>query len=492
MKNCLLFLAFFVLTTTGTLSAQRYGTAADTFGFIDIVLKNLDDSPYAGQKVVLKSNKGHTVEVKTDAQGKVKATVPFDAVYRIYCGEHQCRDTVIVQNFPYVTHKFQGYSSRGMILKFHCKSPNGQPLDGEVLKIENEKGEMQEVVMGPDGRAELTLPMQNYRIHANYLPYVHTVQAKPDYERHIVTIPMTWIGTKEMERRAFVADSLSRAAHAAAIALLDSLIKLEPVHAIKTFVEEDYHIPLYRDTATVERLIAKKAEAYKAAFAKNPKVFEEKGKIVLAALTRIAPKVPNGIVVTDVTGSMSPYMEQVLLWHALNFTDGKTTRYVFFNDGDARPDGPVGKSGGLYHCSGTIKDFKNVIGSIVRAASAGYGGDAPENDIEAILGAHAKNGAKGTEPIILIADNFSPVRDLSLLDKVKVPVHVIVCGLGRAGLSCSGYVHEHYLEIARRTGGSIHTIEQDLFDLSKRREGETLRINGVDYILQGGAFRLKG
>lgn len=483
MKRILL-LALFGLFALAGANAQ-FGTPADTFGFIDITIKNIDDSPYANQPVVLRSNRGHVVTVTTNAKGWVKATVPFNANYTVFCGEHQCRDTVKVQNFPYVTHKFQGYSSRGLILNFICKSPTGKPLDGEVLQLEDSKGELRDVTMDANGKASLTLPFGAYQIHAKYLPYVHKVVGDTQYERHIINIPITWLGTKETERRAFVADSLARIEHARLVALLDSLAKISEAEAAKRFVEEGMIIPVCSNMDVMERLILKKAEAYKTAYAKNPKIFEEKEQVVLAALLRLAPIVPTSIVVTDITGSMSPYMEQVMLWHALNFADNKTLRYVFFNDGDEKPDASkvIGKTGGLYSCQGNVKDLKTVIHTIEKGSNAGGGGDAEENDLEAVLAAHGKVGAKGNEPIILIADNNSPVRDISLLSKVKVPVHVILCG--------GVHINEEYLEIALRTGGSVHTIEESIMDLSKRKEGETIRLNGVEYIFREGHFQAK-
>src|SRR5690606_25496232 len=56
------------------------------------------------------------------------------------------------------------------------------------------------------------------------------------------------------------------------------------------------------------------------------------------------------MVVTDVTGSMSPYLIQLVLWHNLNRNAHKVKRYVFFNDGDQLPDRKkkVGMTGGIY------------------------------------------------------------------------------------------------------------------------------------------------
>ncbi|MEM1214548.1 MAG: hypothetical protein AAGJ82_02600 [Bacteroidota bacterium] len=75
---------------------------------------------------------------------------------------------------------------------------------------------------------------------------------------------------------------------------------------------------------------------------------------------------------------------------------------------------------------------------------------------------------------ILIADNLSPVRDLSLLSAVDRPIRVILCGVGQV-------IHPDYLNIARTTGGSIHLMEEDLYDLVRLNEGEEVELGGVTY-----------
>ena len=61
--------------------------------------------------------------------------------------------------------------------------------------------------------------------------------------------------------------------------------------------------------------------------------------------------------------------------------------------------------------------------------------------------------------IVMVADNYAPIRDMQLLDKLvalKIPVNIIICG------SNSGNIHYSYLQLAAATGGSIHTIEEDI------------------------------
>jgi hypothetical protein len=185
-------------------------------------------------------------------------------------------------------------------------------------------------------------------------------------------------------------------------------------------------------------------------------------------------------VVADFTGSMSPYIAQVLLWYYLNFNVGKFSDFTFFNDGDSKLDHEkmLGKVGGIYYCKSGNKD--TVLNVAFRCISGGYGGDAQENDVEAILYTLQKN--KDIREIILIADNLAPIRDVNIASKITVPVHIIICGY-RPGL-----LNSQFLDLAYATKGSIHTIEEDLENLKDIQEGKTLLFGGVEYRLVKGKF----
>ncbi len=190
-----------------------------------------------------------------------------------------------------------------------------------------------------------------------------------------------------------------------------------------------------------------------------------------------------GLVVSDLTGSMSPYIAQLLLWFKLNENSNSFKHVTFFNDGDAKltQDKKIGKTGGIYH-ENSIK-WDKVAELAYLSMSNGSGGDGPENDIEGILsGAKACSDCKD---IILIADNNSQVRDLKLLEKIDRPVHIILCG----SLNSSGMrVNIEYLQLAYKTGGTIHTIEEDLTSLAQTNEGEVLNVAGHLFKVVKGEF----
>jgi hypothetical protein len=164
------------------------------------------------------------------------------------------------------------------------------------------------------------------------------------------------------------------------------------------------------------------------------------------------------LVVADLTGSMSPYTAQVMLWLKLNDSQKRAEHFTFFNDGDKKGTSQkkIGETGGIYHSSS--KDFNDILELAKTTMENGYGGDDPENDIEAILSGLEK--CPTCEDIVIIADNSANMRDVELMVKVTKPVKVIVCG-------SLGTLNTQYLDLARATGGSIHTIEKDIEGLVK-------------------------
>jgi hypothetical protein len=191
----------------------------------------------------------------------------------------------------------------------------------------------------------------------------------------------------------------------------------------------------------------------------------------------------RAMVIADVTGSMYPYTVQLLQWLAITLTDKQPRHFVFFNDGDMKSDGEkvLGKTGGIYHTYGNSYD--EVEKTIITAMTNGFGGDAPENNIEALLEAQKK--CSNCDSIVMIVDNWAPVKDISLLKGFGKPVKVVVCGV-------MGTIHKDYLQLARDTKGSIHLMEEDVYNLSEIKEGGTIRIGGKMYKLIKGEFAPTG
>lgn len=184
----------------------------------------------------------------------------------------------------------------------------------------------------------------------------------------------------------------------------------------------------------------------------------------------------SALVVMDVTGSMSPYIAQTMAWLKESQKTEQIAGFVFFNDGNQTPDNlkKTGAVGGVYGIANI--GFSEVYDQMKNTMKKGFGGDCPENNIEATL-----QGIKdypSAEEIVMVADNYATPRDLSLVSKLNKPVHVILCG-------ASVGVNLAYVQLAFDTGGSVHTIESDL-DSKGIVPGKTLKLGNTYFTLING------
>ena len=176
----------------------------------------------------------------------------------------------------------------------------------------------------------------------------------------------------------------------------------------------------------------------------------------------------------DWTGSMYQYGAQAVLWHTLNFKTSGIKDFVFFNDGNDTPDDHkvIGKTGGVYFAQ--AKNINRLINTFYLVSRRGKGGDDPENDVEALL--RGINRFEDFDELILIADNNSCMRDFCLITNLDVKVNVIVCG-AKYG------INPQYINLAYLTGGSIHTMEEDIKHLSRLVKNKELEVDKVQYKL---------
>lgn len=186
------------------------------------------------------------------------------------------------------------------------------------------------------------------------------------------------------------------------------------------------------------------------------------------------PEWKNALVVMDWTGSMYRYGSQAVLWHILNFKTSGIKNFVFFNDGDQTPDEKkiIGQTGGIYYAQ--AKNIDRLVNTFYLVGKRGKGGDDPENDVEALL--KGMNRFEDFDELILIADNNSCMRDFRLIANLDVKVNVIVCG-AKYG------INPQYVNLAYYTGGSIHTIEEDIDHMSSMVKDNELTINNIPYKL---------
>ncbi len=180
------------------------------------------------------------------------------------------------------------------------------------------------------------------------------------------------------------------------------------------------------------------------------------------------------LVVADVTLSMSPYTLQLLNWLSLPEQKNIIQYFTCFNDGNDMPTEKkiLGQTGGVYGTSFTnIKAVSNLVETTMEKGS---GGDTPENICEAIIKSLAMYN--NCNEVVLMADNWAPVRDIALVKQINKPVKIIICG-GTIG------THVDYITIAMQTNGSLHFENDDITNLQDLKQGKEITIRNINYKL---------
>ncbi len=393
-------------------------------------------------------------------------------------------ETVSNDTITQVIDSRQQATSSRVLTKITVVNTDRLPLAGEKLYFRAQRtGLVYHCETDKKGRAVLMLPKDDtYCLGTMVHDSLHCFDLPAGKMKGTMHLSFRTIGTKEFlrrkkerERLAAERDSLFRLARArdSLRLLADSL----PVGLI----EEDFllGISMGGNPDQIAKNIERRAEAEQELLKKDPQYYEKSGQEIKAALWRNRNRWADKVIVCDLTGSMEPYMDQVLVWQALQRSQKLDDRYLFFNDGDAVADnhGAIGSAGGLHFTEGD--ELKEVLLKMRETVLAGGGGSSSENDLEALLA--AARALNPGEELVLIADNYSDIWDIELLDKLGVPVHIILVGVEHG-------VNEQYLQIAWKTGGSVHTIAQDVEELKVLAEGETIRIGDYRYLMSNGKF----
>ena len=351
------------------------------------------------------------------------------------------------------------------------------------------------------GRTALLLPKgKYYAINFEYRDSLEVLHIEEGNYTRTDNIRYKYLGTKAIKAR--IAERIRNQVIADSLAIIwayeDSLrtIRYDSLRKIQerrdSVLVANYQMKNFRaqarscyTDAMVCGNIRKRASFDLANIEKNPNYFKENGEEVLSVLYRNRKKWRSKFIISDMTCSMYPYFDQVIVWHALemNLRDKQKfdNQYMFFNDGDGKTmsEKIMGKTGG-FHYSTESPNLESLLPLIKETTSTGCSGDGPENDFEALINGIDKRKIHARE-IILIADNNSEVRDFELLKYIKVPVRIILAG-------SLWDVNEQYLELAYKTKGSVHTIEEDIENLFELNDGESIDIGNNSYRISGGKF----
>jgi hypothetical protein len=166
----------------------------------------------------------------------------------------------------------------------------------------------------------------------------------------------------------------------------------------------------------------------------------------------------NSVIVSDFTTSMYAYSTQVFAWMKKNPRNLAIKGTVFFTDCDSLGNQThKGSNTGQMFVT-KEKTLKSVLPVMVKAdQNTQNNKDGEENDLEALL--YAQKNFPEAKHLILIADNDAPPKDMYLLPQIEKPVHVVLCG--GTGDTTKAFQQE-YFDIATKTGGSLHTLEDDI------------------------------
>ncbi len=168
---------------------------------------------------------------------------------------------------------------------------------------------------------------------------------------------------------------------------------------------------------------------------------------------------PSAVIVCDMTTSMYPYTTQLVTWFRKHRAAIAPQGFVFFTDCDSlgQQTRPGGLPGRMY-ISRDVNSARLLPLLLEVARNTINNKDNAENTVEALVRAQAE--FPRVQHLILVADNLSQVKDMSLLKQLTKPVHVVLCGT--TGSDTALAYQPDYYQLAQQTQGSIHTLEDDL------------------------------
>ena len=493
MKRIIL-LIILIITNLNFIKAQ-----APCVSTINLELKNRKGGVFANQAITLTSKDGKlTFNKMSNAAGDAKFDVPCGITYVVSVANYTKKKEIFAENNAEFTQTLNYEADmvekaaqmamtdaeKTMLDNYAKTAPDdvtihgsvmniptnadlysgvnliltdldGNPLAGEMIYFKSIKRNLKvTATTDADGKVKLYLfKGDSYTINFLYNKNYAYIELAYSKGSNTMDVGITYLGSKEIERRKKEEDERVKAR--------DKIIKEE----LAKFRAECYRLKISEEEGRkreIDKLSSRPSQ----------------DDVVLKVLNR--NKWEDKLIVCDLTGSMSPYYMQLAVWYQLKYKTEKNLQFVFFNDGDNKPDAEkvIGETGGIYYSPAKSVDSLSAL--MGHVAAMGYGGDCPENNMEALI--KGAKLAKSYKEIVMIADNYSPVKDIELLSKFNIPVHVILCG------ASNGYIGLDYLLIAWKTKGTIHTIESDITNIATMAEGQSIVIGGNTYKIMGGQF----
>jgi hypothetical protein len=532
MKKALFLMA--LLCLSATLIAQPLTPDSKT-ALLKLTLNNKKGGVFSGVDVTfIDQADGKEFKGKTDAKGLVQMLLPFDGNFEVKLSNTDQPRTfpmpgyggiTMESSFSYTAGKEDWSKKYPMTEEDKTSVRNTvaslpdtvrfRSVDAAKLKADNSwvlvtitlrnmkmkplVGEQVYIVgrgykkvfqggTGKDGKITLRLPKgDKFDLNFKYDDMYEIIECKFAAGQRRIRLEYQYLGTREIERRRAaekkrIADEEIRLARE--LKEHEARLKREKISAeiaLKRDMEKIKYTPRPPRIVRSASAVTPGPEPKKKP---NPKTVTEMRTIerngVLLHVMNRNKQWTDKLIVCDLTGSMNPYAAQLLKWYQLNHMTDRSTEFIFFNDGDRKRDSEkvIGNTGGIYHSkSNGIDALIKTMGNVQRN---GGGGDCPENNMEALI--KGTKQASSFNDLIMIVDNNAPVKDIKLLKDFRKPVHIILCG------SFNGVVHPDYLKIAWKTKGTIHTIEEDITNLSRMVDGKEITIGGATYKLMKNRF----
>ncbi|GAB2620177.1 hypothetical protein GCM10027035_15490 [Emticicia sediminis] len=201
------------------------------------------------------------------------------------------------------------------------------------------------------------------------------------------------------------------------------------------------------------------------------------------ALDRNIDKWKNIVIVCDITSTMFPYTTQVFDWMNENTDNQSIKGIVFFTDCDSLGRQTRGRLPGKMFAVRSKDEL--VLWDTMFAAinNTENNKDKPENNIEALL--YAQKHFPDADEFVMIADNSTQVKDMKQLSKIKKKVHIILCG---ETYEKNVAFQSDYIQIAKKTKGTIHTLEDDIENIEKVKEMSVVRVGNIYFRFHKGKF----
>jgi hypothetical protein len=201
------------------------------------------------------------------------------------------------------------------------------------------------------------------------------------------------------------------------------------------------------------------------------------------ALDRNIEKWKNVVIVCDMTSSMFPYTTQVFDWMMDNVDNNSIKGIIFFTDCDSLGNETKGKLPGKMFMVKKKDELLLWDTMFAAISNTENNKDKAENNIEALL--FAQRNFPEVDNIVMIADNSSHVKDMKNVSKLKKRTHIILCG---ETYEKNLAFQPDYVQIAKKTEGSIHTLEDDIVNLANIKEMTVIRVGKIYFRFQKGKF----